>query len=66
MLAAVGMAGIGTKSARATDGSWPGGLANTHIEPLTAANGDSLTITAHHVACSIDVMQFRGSGHWAP
>jgi hypothetical protein len=31
---------------------------------LTAATGDSITITAHHVACPIDVMQFRGSGHW--
>jgi hypothetical protein len=111
MLATVGMAGIGSNSARAADGqvpflaaysgqavftgeatasfdgtgiathlglsdnhadititgpdsSCPGGLANTHIETLTATNGDSITITAHNVACPTAVLQFCGSGHW--
>ena len=44
------------------DSSCPGGLAYTHIEALTAANGDTLTITAHNVACPTDEMQFRGRG----
>lgn len=46
------------------DSSCPDGLANTHIDTLTAANGDSITITAHDVACPIGFMQFRGTGHW--
>ena len=60
--------GLGDNHADVTitgpDSSCPGGLANTHIETLTATNGDSLTITAHNVASPTDVMQFRGSGHW--
>jgi hypothetical protein len=44
--------------------SCAGGLANTHVETLTAANGDTLTITAHNVACPIGSLQFRGTGTW--
>jgi hypothetical protein len=46
------------------DNSCPGGVANTHVDTLTAANGDSLTITAHDVACPTGPMQFRGTGTW--
>lgn len=46
------------------DSSCPGGLANIHVDTLTAANGDSITITAHDVACPIGPLQFRGSGTW--
>ena len=48
-----------------SDSSCPEGLDNAHVETLTAANGDSLTITAHNVACPIGFMQFRGTGVWA-
>jgi hypothetical protein len=44
--------------------SCPGGLANTHVETLDGANGDSLTITAHDVACPVGFLQFRGTGTW--
>lgn len=46
------------------DSSCPGGLANTHVDTLTAANGDSITITAHNVACPTGFMQFNGTGNW--
>lgn len=43
----------------------PGGLANIHVETLTAANGDTLTITSLDVACPRATPgQFDGTGHW--
>jgi hypothetical protein len=42
----------------------PGGLANVHVETLTAANGDTLTITSLDVACPVGPGAFEGSGHW--
>src|SRR4051794_36787245 len=42
----------------------PGGLANTNIETLTAANGDVLTLTSYDVACPIGQLVFQGTGHW--
>ena len=43
------------------DGSCPGALANTHVEILPAANGDTLTITAHNVACPTGFLRFHGT-----
>ncbi len=42
----------------------PGGLANVHVETLTAANGDTLTITSLDVACPAAPGTFDGTGHW--
>ena len=42
----------------------PGGLANVHVETLTAAAGDTLTITSLDVACPVGPAQFDGTGHW--
>ena len=44
----------------------PGGLANVHVETLTAANGDSLTITSQDVACPVALSPgaFVGTGNW--
>jgi hypothetical protein len=55
----------GDASITGPDSSCTGGLANTHVETLTAANGDSITITAHNVACPTGSVQFHGTGHWA-
>ena len=46
------------------DSSCPGGIANVNCETLTAANGDSLTITSDDVACPISPNVFHGTGHW--
>ena len=46
------------------DSSCPGGIANVNYETLTAANGDSLTITSDDVACPISPNVFHGTGHW--
>lgn len=46
------------------DSSCPGGIANTHYETLTAANGDVLMITSYDVACPISPLVFHGTGHW--
>lgn len=41
-----------------------GGIANTNVETLTAANGDALTITSVDVACPTGPGQYHGTGHW--
>jgi hypothetical protein len=41
-----------------------GGVPNDNFETLTAANGDSLTIVSHDVACPIAQNVYYGSGHW--
>ena len=46
------------------ESSCDGGLANVHVETLTSANGDTLTITSHDVACPLGLGKFQGSGHW--
>jgi hypothetical protein len=46
------------------DSSCPGGIANTHYETLTAANGDVLMLTSYDVACPISSLVFNGTGHW--
>lgn len=46
------------------DNSCPGGIANTHYETLTAASGDTLSLTSYDVACPTGPGQFHGSGHW--
>ena len=46
------------------DDSCPGGIANTHVEVLTAANGDTLTITSLDVACPAGPGKYHGMGHW--
>jgi hypothetical protein len=60
--------GTGTNQAHITitgpDSSCAGGLANTHVETLSAANDDTITITAHNVACPIGFLQFHGTGTW--
>ncbi len=42
-----------------------GGFPNDQYETLTAANGDSLTIVSHDVACPIGPNQYHGTGNWA-
>ena len=37
---------------------------NVHTETLTSADGDSLTITAHDIACPTSEYRFRGTGVW--
>ncbi len=44
--------------------SCAGGVPNDNYETLTAANGDSLTIVSHDVACPIGPNQYHGSGDW--
>jgi hypothetical protein len=52
-------------SAQATGiGGSCSGIANVNTETLTAANGDSLTIVSHDVACPIGPGQYHGTGHW--
>jgi hypothetical protein len=46
------------------DSSCPGGIANTHYETLTAANGDVLMTTSYDVACPTSPNVFHGTGHW--
>jgi len=46
------------------DSRCPGGVANVNSQTLTAANGDSLTITSHDVACPISSNVLRGTGKW--
>ena len=41
-----------------------GGVPNDNYETLTAANGDSLTIVSHDVACPTGPNQYHGSGDW--
>jgi hypothetical protein len=41
-----------------------GGIANTNFETLTAANGDTLTISSADVACPTGPGQYHGTGHW--
>ncbi len=40
------------------------GIPNVHVETLTAANGDTLTVRMDDVACPIAPMVFHGTGHW--
>jgi hypothetical protein len=37
---------------------------NVHTETLTASDGDSLTITAHDIACPTGEFTFHGTGFW--
>jgi len=46
------------------DDSCPGGLANVNTEVLTAANGDTLTLTSQDVSCPSGPGTFTGSGSW--
>lgn len=46
------------------DGSCPGGVANVNTETLTAANGDTITISSQDVACPTGPGQYHGTGHW--
>ena len=46
------------------DSTCAGGIANTHRETLTAANGDTLTLVSYDVACPTGPFQFHGTGHW--
>jgi hypothetical protein len=41
-----------------------GGVANTNVETLTNAHGDSVTVSSQDVACPTGPGQFHGSGHW--
>jgi hypothetical protein len=43
-----------------------GGIPNDNYETLTAANGDSLTLVSHDVACPIPNRDgwYHGTGHW--
>lgn len=41
-----------------------GGIANVNIEIVTAANGDTLTVTSADVSCPIGPGQYHGSGAW--
>lgn len=44
--------------------SCAGGLANVNVEVLTAANGDTLTVTSDDVACPTGPGQYHGTGQW--
>jgi hypothetical protein len=46
------------------DASCPGGLANTNVETLWAANGDTLVLTMHDVSCPVGTNVYHGTGHW--
>ncbi len=41
-----------------------GGVPNDNYGTLTAANGDSLSIVSHDVACPIAPNLYQGSGNW--
>lgn len=47
-----------------SDSSCPGGVANLHVEVLTAANGDTLTIASNDVACPQGPGRYHGTGQW--
>jgi hypothetical protein len=42
----------------------PDGVASINVETLTAANGDTLTITSDDVACPTGPGLYQGTGHW--
>jgi hypothetical protein len=42
----------------------PGGIANVNTETLTAANGDTITLTVEDVACPEGPGLFHGTGEW--
>jgi hypothetical protein len=44
--------------------SCAGGVPNDQYETLTGANGDSITIVSHDVACPIGPSQYHGTGNW--
>lgn len=46
------------------DGSCPGGIANVNTELLTAADGDTLTLTSQDVSCPTGPGTFQGTGFW--
>jgi hypothetical protein len=46
------------------DSSCPGGVPNINVETLTAANGDTLTITSQDVACPTAPGVYHGTGQW--
>jgi hypothetical protein len=46
------------------DSSCSGGLANVNTEVLTAASGDTLTLTSQDVACPTGPGRYQGSGSW--
>lgn len=46
------------------DDSCAGGLANTNVQTLTAADGSTLTITSADVACPVGGYRYHGTGHW--
>lgn len=46
------------------DSSCPGGVANLNVEMLTAANGDTLTISSQDVACPTGPGRYHGTGQW--
>ena len=41
-----------------------GGVPSDNHETLTAANGDSLSIVSHDVACPVGQNLYQGSGYW--
>jgi hypothetical protein len=47
------------------DNSCSGGIANTNYETLTAANGDSLTLTSYDIACPVGPGMYHGTGQWS-
>jgi len=42
----------------------PDGVASVNVETLTAANGDTLWIQSHDVACPTGPGLYHGTGHW--
>jgi hypothetical protein len=66
--------GIATHMGRSTNAGYlvfttvpvdcAGGVPSDNHEALTAANGDSLTIVSHDVACPIGPNLYQGSGNW--
>ena len=46
------------------DSSCPGGVANLNVETLTAANGDTLTISSQDVVCPTAPGRYHGTGRW--
>lgn len=58
------MANVGDVLVTGLDGSCPGGVTAVNTETLTAANGDSITVTSHDVTCLTGPMQYHGTGLW--
>jgi hypothetical protein len=59
--------GQSTYSGHATatgTGSCAGGFANDNYQTLTAANGDTLSLFSHDVACPVGGEYYHGTGHW--